>query len=225
MTGPLQKVSRYHDYFSTALPSPQKSPGNVRAMPTGTMPVFAGLSNSGGPTRTPMTFVRSDNGIASGQGFLGISTGSEAVLGAGTTTSTNRIAPSNLYVDPTDGNATFGFEINALRYAFQLQKMYERDARSGTRYTEMIRAHFGVVSDDARQQRPELLGATHQRIDNFQVLQTSSTDSVSPQANPAALSLTNIRSNFTKSFTEHGYVIIVGAIRTDHTYQQGVERL
>nr|WNN13434.1 MAG: major capsid protein [Gokushovirinae sp.] len=116
--------------------------------------------------------------------------------------------------------------INQLRQAFQIQKLLEKDARGGTRYREVLREHFGVVSPDARMQIPEYLGGYRLPINVSQVIQTSSTNSTSPQGNTAALSVTTMnKSMFTKSFTEHGFIMGLAVVRTDQTYQQGIERM
>lgn len=125
-----------------------------------------------------------------------------------------------LYVDLGSAAAT----INQLRTAFQVQRFLEI-MLNGSRYTEIVRNFFGVVSPDARLQRPEYLGGGRQLININQVVQTSSTDVTSPQANVAAYSLTCARQNgFRQSFTEHGMILGLCCVRTDHTYQQGVER-
>lgn len=116
--------------------------------------------------------------------------------------------------------------INSLRQAFQLQKLYERDARGGTRYTEILRSHFGVISPDARLQRPEYLGGSSVRINVNPVEQTSATDSTSPQGNLAAYGIVSDRINgFKKSFVEHGYIIGLVNMRADLNYQQGLNRM
>lgn len=116
--------------------------------------------------------------------------------------------------------------INQLRQAFQIQKLLEKDARGGTRYREVLREHFGVISPDSRMQIPEYLGGYRLPINVSQVIQTSSTDSTSPQGNTAALSVTTMnKSIFTKSFTEHGFIMGLAVVRTDQTYQQGIERM
>ena len=138
-------------------------------------------------------------------------------------TNVNHFTPSNLWASLEDATAA---TINTLRQAFQVQKLFERDARGGTRYTEIIRSHFGVTSPDARQQRPEYLGGSRFPINVDQVLQTSSTDQTSPQGNTAAFSRTSqSQSVFTKSFTEHGILLGLICVRTEHSYQQGIERL
>jgi len=116
--------------------------------------------------------------------------------------------------------------INALRQAFQVQKLYERDARGGTRYTEILRSHFGVISPDARLQRPEYLGGSSSRVNVNPVAQTSSTDSNSPQGNLAAFGLVaDHKGGFVKSFVEHGVLIGLLNVRSDYTYQQGINRM
>lgn len=116
--------------------------------------------------------------------------------------------------------------VNQLRLAFQIQKLYEKDARGGTRYIELLKAHFGVTSPDARLQRPEYLGGNRIPININQVIQQSATaEGTTPQGNTAAYSLTtDTHSDFTKSFVEHGFVIGLAVVRYDHTYQQGLRR-
>lgn len=133
------------------------------------------------------------------------------------------LAPANLWA-VASGNAQAA-TINQLRLAFQIQKLYERDARGGTRYIEILKSHFGVTSPDARLQRPEYLGGNRIPITINQVLQNSETTQQSPQGNPTGQSLTtDTHSDFKKSFVEHGFVIGVMVARYDHTYQQGLER-
>ena len=116
--------------------------------------------------------------------------------------------------------------INQLRQAFQIQKLLEKDARGGTRYREVLREHFGVISPDSRMQIPEYLGGYRLPINVSQVIQTSSTDGTSPLGNTAALSVTTMnKPMFTKSFTEHGLIMGLAVVRTDQTYQQGIERM
>jgi len=119
--------------------------------------------------------------------------------------------------------------INDLRQAFQIQRLLERDARGGTRYTEIIKAHFGVTSPDMRLQRPEYLGGGHANVNISPIAQTSETDltgpDASPQANLAAIGTASFSGHgFTKSFTEHCLIIGLVSVRADLTYQQGLER-
>lgn len=116
--------------------------------------------------------------------------------------------------------------INDLRQAFQIQKLYERDARGGTRYTEILRSHFGVISPDARLQRPEYLGGSSARISINPVQQTSATNDTTPQGNLAAFGVVSDSFHgFSKSFVEHGYVFGFVNVRADLTYQQGLNRM
>lgn len=116
--------------------------------------------------------------------------------------------------------------VNELRQAFQIQKLLERDARGGTRYIEIIRSHFGVISPDARLQRSEYLGGNRQPINIEQVLQTSAGTGTSPLGQTGAFSMTTSKENgFTKSFTEHGYIMGVCCVRVEHSYGQGINKL
>ncbi len=127
------------------------------------------------------------------------------------------------------GKGAASVKINDLRLAFQMQRALERDARGGTRYTEQIQARYGVSNPDSRLQRPEFLGGQHIPLQQNQVEQTSATaqtGSRTPQGNLAAYSLTSDSDNITtKSFTEHGYIFVLACVRTEHTYQQNIERM
>jgi hypothetical protein len=129
----------------------------------------------------------------------------------------------NLYAIASGG---LGATINQLRLAFQVQKLYERDARGGSRYIEILKSHFGVTSPDARLQRPEYLGGNRVPININQVIQQSGTQSgTTPQGTVVGMSqTTDSHSDFIKSFTEHGFILGVMCVRYDHTYQQGLER-
>lgn len=134
------------------------------------------------------------------------------------------VVPNNLYAD-VSLNGVDIITINQLRQAIALQQLYEIDARSGSRYTEIIKGHFGVTSPDSRLQRPEYLGGNRIAINVNQVVQNSSSTEVSPQGNIAGMSVTSdSHGDFIKSFTEHGYIIGLCVVRYAHTYQQGIER-
>ena len=224
-------VNKYHDYFTSALPSPQKAGEPVTIPITGSAPI--GLYNAAtgnvtinsnkireifdeaGLISTNSTYKATywdpgkgplgDKGLAIGETSGGFYTGVQ--LGA----------------DLSSANAT---TINQLRQAFQVQKYYEQLARGGSRYREMIYSLFHTKISDKTVQIPEYLGGTRITINMSQVIQTSGTTQESPQGNTAAVSVTPYNgSMFTKSFEEHGYVIGVCCIRHDHTYQQGLERM
>ncbi len=225
------KVAKYHDYFTAALPEPQKGPEVNIGGAGGWMPVVTrtetnqltqGLlwQSNKSPGADSKTIVMEGTNNAGPNGTY--RTGVRNVAGSGSYDNAV-IAPANLWVDMNSMTAT---SINALRQAFAIQRLYEKNARGGTRYIEIIKAHFGVQSPDARQQRSEYLGGTRVPINMDQVVQTSNSgNGITPQGNTAAYSLTAFNeSMFTKSFTEHGYIIGLACIRTEHTYQQGIER-
>lgn len=215
-------ASKYHDYFTSCLPSPQKGPDvTIPIAQLADLPVVTGDAHSintpvpvklNTSTSSQNLFARNGNLYAYEDSSLNPS----SVLTAQFT---------NLWA--TGSNALTATSINELRRAFQIQKLYERDARGGTRYVELLKSHFGVTSPDARLQRPEYLGGNRVPITINQVLQQSATvEGSTPQGNPTGFSLTSdTNSDFTKSFVEHGFVIGVMVARYDHTYQQGLNRM
>lgn len=216
----VRRRGKRHDYISSCLPWPQK--GDAVSLPLGaSAPVnsdgtsFYWLApGSGGPTQV------SSNTGGAGTAPTMVSAQNPAtaftwgVSGASTT---------GLYADLSSATAA---TINAIRLAFQVQRLLERDARGGTRYTESILAHFGVRSPDMRLQRPEYIGGGSTPIVINGVVQNSATDATTPQGNLAATGtmITMGGHDFNYASTEHGYIIGLVNVRAELTYQQGMRR-
>ncbi len=236
-------AAKYHDYFTSCLPSPQKGPdvvipvaeagtyavvgnGKSLAFTNGSALYGVGSDPSGMPStgwylNTSLFGANVAQGKPSGDGTSG------GTYGVPTADQLSGNLGNSGLIAVSDGNAASA-TINQLRLAFQIQKLYERDARGGSRYIEILKSHFGVTSPDARLQRPEYLGGNRVPINVNQVVQQSGTGSGSstPQGTVVGMSqTTDSHSDFIKSFTEHGFIIGVMVARYDHTYQQGLDRM
>lgn len=231
------KVAKRHDYFTSCLPEPQKGEA-VEVGLAGLAPVTAykGVQNK---NEASLTWAYTGNN----QEALGQKTDQMKLLGitsfgnesnvTGVTSSYQNMAPAqqnNKGIAPWNLMANLenvsGISINDLRQAIAIQHILEADARGGTRYTEILTHQFGVTSPDSRLQRSEYLGGNCVPININQVIQQSGTTDTSPQGNTAAYSMTTMRSDMcTYSAVEHGYIMILAAIRVDHSYQQGLRRM
>ena len=236
-----------HDYFTSALPWTQKGPGVSVGL--------AGTASIVDPTPATGYFLHSsDRQLAAVSAFDGdySSSGGHRVKSGDDSITFNRggntdwstvggfagNTSANVTIRAQKASAFLGddsyvdldtssiFTINSLRTAFQMQKFYERLARGGSRYTEVLRSFFGVVSPDARLQRPEFLGSFTKMVNVNPIAQTSATDDTSPQGNLSAYGVTAAKFHgFTKSFVEHGYIFGFVCARADLTYQQGINKM
>lgn len=236
-----------HDYFTSALPWTQKGPG-VSVGLAGTASIVDPSPTTGyllHSTDNQLAAVTAYGGDASNSGgdrvahasgsisFGRVSDTDWSTVGGFAGNYSERItmsahSASNFLANDSyvDLDTSSIFTINSLRTAFQMQKFYERLARGGSRYTEVLRSFFGVVSPDARLQRPEFLGSFTKMVNVNPIAQTSATNDTSPQGNLSAYGVTAAKFHgFTKSFVEHGYIIGFVSARADITYQQGINKM
>lgn len=228
------KVCKYKDYFTSCLPSPQKSTEPVTIPMLGNVPIRSYIDAE----RTKLAKgYGTDTSRNSSWGYEAFiqegpdgntlrSTGSESGKSYWTSSTPGFGESAQVTYLAADLSNTTATTINELRQAIAVQHIFERDARTGTRYKEILKGAWGVTSPDARLDRSEYIGGHRMPINVNQVIQTSSTDSTSPQGNTGAYSMTTLSRNMcTYSATEHGYVLGLAAIRVDHSYQQGLSRL
>lgn len=214
---PPPEVAKFHDYYTSALPQPQKHDDVL--LPLGSSAPIKGveLDNMG-------AFVIESSLVDKNLAFTGQTSNTTTVREAGNVS--NYLTPTHHIGMVADLSDAVGASINSIRQAFAVQRYYEKQARGGSRYIEQLHTMFGVISPDARLQRAEYLGGCRKAINIDQVVQTSETGSVTPQGNVAAYSLTTQNEElFTKSFVEHGILIGVQCVRLEHSYQDGLFKM
>jgi hypothetical protein len=218
----LRRRGKRHDYFTSCLPWPQK--GDAVSIPlTGNAPITGLGKINQSYTEVNRTAYETSRTSTVTYANSSVIDGGSPNTGVLVEEDPNNSGFPAIFADLSDVAAA---TINDLRQAFQIQRLLEKDARGGTRYTEIIKSHFGVTSPDARLQRPEYLGGGSTPIYIDPVPQTGSTDATTPQGNLAAYgTVQDSHHGFNKSFTEHGVLIGLVSIRADLTYQQGLNRM
>ena len=223
------KVAKYHDYFTACTPEPQKGEASIVPIGSGALPVYWADQNQNFITKynAPAFAPNMSDDVPLGSNYAsgdwkGNSSGNVNMP----VNATNMYSPNQEGFLAADASHLSAISINELRQAIAIQHILEADARGGTRYTELLAHEFGVTSPDSRLQRSEYLGGTRVPININQVIQNSATTDASPQGNTAAYSMTTLRNKMCNySSVEHGYLMILGCIRVDHSYQQGLSRM